>query len=539
MTESLTIRDILQRPYFQGSTVYASEKALQRTVEWVHILEVAEVGQLLNGNELILTTGLIWQHNEEMSLSFLQQIMDRNASGLCIEIGRVINSIPDAMRQMAEKADFPLILIDHDIRYIDITRDIHTWIINLQHKKIAELENLSVRFNELILLGTGLQPLLSLFYETARKPIAYLPPEGKPLCAPSLPVHKQQDIIRQKLTLKNRHDPRVGTHPITVMGFEIGELLIWSEDSLDKYDLLALDRCATAVAQELMRTIFWEERRMYRQNQWVHDWLAGKHEEKDMKEYIMSFIPAYKPGQNVVIVFEPEPKTLRSPDFETALIQKNGIARVIFEKEGFFLIPAFMDEQIIYIVLDLQNRQHIQPSLFRAISKLKQTDQQNLPLFSFRTGVGRPFSELSHMKKSLESAQETISIQKAVGPLAMPFYSELHVYRVISSMKNNGQLSDFVADYLDPIIQYDAKKNTQLLHTLKVFLKFSGAKRETAKELYISRQTLYHRLKQIAALLGDDFMSQPKRLALELALYAYEFLYGAIEKTIQPASHDG
>jgi purine catabolism regulator len=434
------------------------------------------------------------------------------------------------MQQMAEEADFPLILIYHDIRYIDITRDIHTWIINLQHKKITELENLSVRFNELILLGTGLQPLLRLFYETKRKPIAYLPLEGKPLCVPSLSVQKQKKILQQMLTLKNQQDSRVNSHQIRVMGFEIGELLIWSEENLDKYDLLALDRCATAVAQELMRTIIWEERIMYRQNQWVHEWLTGKNEEKDIKEYILSFIPTYSPGQNMVIVFEPELKTLRSPDFETALIQKNVIARTIFEKEGFFLIPSFMNKQIIYIVLDLQNRRHIQSNIFRAITKLKQTDQQNLPLFSFRTGVGRSFYELSHMKKSLETAQETISIQKEIGPLSIPFYNELHVYRVISNMKRNGQLSDFVTDYLDPIIQYDAKKNTQLLHTLKVFLKLNGVKLETAKELYISRQTLYHRLEQLVGLLGDDFMSPQKRFALELAVYSYEFLYGIKEK---------
>jgi purine catabolism regulator len=538
MTESLTIRDILQRPYFQGATVYASEKALQRIVEWVHILEVTEVGKLLNGNELILTTGLIWQYNEEMSLSFLQQIIDRNASGLCIEIGRVVASIPDAMKQMADEADFPLILIYHDIRYIDITRDIHTWIINLQYKKIAELENLSVRFNELILKGTGLQPLLRLFYETTRKPIAYVPLEGTPICAPHLSVQEQQKILQQVMALKNQQDLRVDTHKIRVMGFELGELLVWSENKLDKYGLLALDRCATAVAQELMRTIFWEERRMYRQNQWVHEWLADKHSEKEIIEYISSLKPMYKPSHNMVIVFEPEPKTLRSPDFETALIQKNGIARTIFENEGFFLIPAFMNKQIIYIVLDLQNRRNIQPNVFIAITKLKQTDQQSLPLFSFRTGVGRSFYEFSHMKKSLESAQETISIQKEIGPLSIPFYSELHVYRVISSMKRNGQLSDYVTDYLDPIIRFDAKKNTQLMHTLKVILKLSGAKRETAKELFISRQTLYHRLEQIATLLGDDFMSPQKRFALELAVYSYEFLHGAKEKTIQPVLHE-
>ncbi|GAB2676128.1 PucR family transcriptional regulator [Paenibacillus thermoaerophilus] len=134
MSEFPTIREILKRPYFQGATVHASEKALDREVEWVHILEVTDVGELLNGNELILSTGLSWKDGDEAGVSFLRQIMASRASGLCLETGRVIDRIPEQMLQLAKRNDFPIIIFhpDRHVRYIEITRDIHTWIINRQ-----------------------------------------------------------------------------------------------------------------------------------------------------------------------------------------------------------------------------------------------------------------------------------------------------------------------------------------------------------------------------------------------------------------------
>ncbi|AJY74834.1 PucR family transcriptional regulator [Paenibacillus beijingensis] len=523
MVNSLTVRDILERSYFQGSTVYASEKALNRTVEWVHILEVTHVGHLLNGNELILTTGLIWKDNEELSISFLQQIMDSRAAGLCIELGRVVSQIPEPMIQLAVQSEFPLVLIHHSIRYIDITHDIHSWIINQQRKKVTELEELSMRFNELLLTASGLSPLLHLYHQATHKPIAYVPLEGKPLFLPAISNREQQTII-QNISAEKEQSHRLVSKSIVVLQHCLGELLSWSEEPLDPFDLLALDRCATAVAQELMRTFYWEEKRMYKQNQWVHDWLNGHYEEREIKPYILSLKPTYSSGLHSVIVIEPNRDLLHSPEFERVYIQKNMMARTIFEQEGFYLIPTLLNQQMVYILLDLQKRKETHSALVRALSRLKEADHQYLPLFSQLLGVGRPFYELSSVKKSLKSALDTISIQKEIGPLQMPFYTLLHFYRIIFNLSKSEQLTELIEDYIGPIVALEQEKREPLLSTLKMYLVLNGAKREAAKALFISRQSLYSRLDKISELLGDDFMSADKRFCIELAVYAHEYV---------------
>ena len=74
-TFPLTIKEVLKRPVFQGAEVIAGHDGLSRPVRWVHIMEVTEIGHLLNGNELILSTGIGWKNNPRLALSLLEQMV--------------------------------------------------------------------------------------------------------------------------------------------------------------------------------------------------------------------------------------------------------------------------------------------------------------------------------------------------------------------------------------------------------------------------------------------------------------------------------
>ncbi|SDN01899.1 PucR C-terminal helix-turn-helix domain-containing protein [Paenibacillus sp. yr247] len=95
-------------------------------------------------------------------------------------------------------------------------------------------------------------------------------------------------------------------------------------------------------------------------------------------------------------------------------------------------------------------------------------------------------------------------------------------------MKQTGSLESFFDENIGSLLSYDREKSGQLLKTLKIYLAQSGSKQETAKELFIVRQTLYHRLDKISVLLGDDYMHPHKRIAIELALHGYEYMHGVI-----------
>jgi len=63
-----------------------------------------------------------------------------------------------------------------------------------------------------------------------------------------------------------------------------------------------------------------------------------------------------------------------------------------------------------------------------------------------------------------------------------------------------------------------------LLITLSKYLECLGSKKEASEQLFIVRQTLYHRLEKIQQLLDLDLLEPNNRLAIETAIKAHSFL---------------
>ncbi|MBA2941191.1 PucR family transcriptional regulator ligand-binding domain-containing protein [Paenibacillus sp. CGMCC 1.16610] len=529
----LTVKDILQRPLFQKAETIASEEALNRIVRWVHIMEVPHVGHLLNGHELILNTGIGWHDNEELSLSFLQQLIDSGASGLCIELGTYTKLPLERLKELALREHFPLIFFHEEVRYIDITQDLHAYFIHQHYSMVSELEALSTQLNQLLLSGKGLQPLLQLLHETTHAQVAFFPYGEEARFIPELPrtdadLFYEQWIFGEIFRLPDIKC-KLAHRPILALERMFADLLLYAEQELSEFQILALDRFATAIAQEMMRTTYMEEKKRYKQDLWVTEWLNGKHTQQIIRDYMLALKPNVKLEQAVVCVFES--RTVREDviDHEAQLLQKQMVARSIFEGEGFYLVPHFTNAQFVFILLDQLGASPFQDRMMRAIQRLQKTDHlQETALFSPFLGIGKRISDPSLLKLSYQTAQDTIDIQKDIGVLEQPFYDELHVGKVILMMKQSGSLASFIEEYLGPILHYDREKNGQLLKTLKMYLALSSSKQETAKELFIVRQTLYHRLDKIALLLGEDYMRPDKRMAIELALHGYEYIHGII-----------
>ena len=147
----LSMHEILQNKYFRDAKVIAGKAGLYRPVRWVHVLEVTSIENLLSGNELILSTGIGWKGDKEVLGSLVQQSIDANAAGLCIELGPYISTVPQEVIELADSHDFPLIVFFKEVRFIDITQEIHSLLIKKHYQILSDLEEYSNRLNQLLL----------------------------------------------------------------------------------------------------------------------------------------------------------------------------------------------------------------------------------------------------------------------------------------------------------------------------------------------------------------------------------------------------
>ncbi|SDW40393.1 purine catabolism regulatory protein [Marinococcus luteus] len=530
--KQITLKEILERPIFQHITFIGSDEALKRTVDWVHVIEVADVEQLLNGKELILTTGLGWHNDEELSLSFLNQLIESGAAGLCIELGTYTDRLPEAMIQTAKAWDFPLILFHEQVRYVDITQDLHSFFIHRQYTLMRDLEILSQTFNQMLLHGRGVRALLQELNAQTGLDLFYLPVQGESEFVPEVTAAREQQFVSRWLENKMEDRVFVMHKPIMVLDQYFADIVVYGNGrELTSFEELAVDRCATAVAQEVMRTAYMEERKRYRDEMWIHEWLSGDHHEEKLRRHLISHYGREEFSEACVCVMETSHLSLSASALEAWYVQKAMVARAAFEEKQILFLSTVLPQGPVYVLLDTakSKRESFSKRMYKAFEQLRKTEaQEDKQLYDF-AAFGKCLKQTSQIWRSFETAKETMTIQRKIGRLVMPFYENLHLLRTVHYMEEQGDLEDYIQDYLGEVISYDAQKNVRLLQTLKVYLECFGSKQATAKRLFVVRQTLYHRLDKIQELLGEDILEAPKRLSIELAIHAYEYKYGSVE----------
>src|SRR5436309_659510 len=106
----LSVREILGNRNFIDAKVIAGKNGLHRAVKWIHVMEITNIATLLNGSELILSTGIGWKGDEQAFVAFFKQLIDSGAAGLCVEFGHYIQNIPGEIVELANLHHFPLIV---------------------------------------------------------------------------------------------------------------------------------------------------------------------------------------------------------------------------------------------------------------------------------------------------------------------------------------------------------------------------------------------------------------------------------------------
>lgn len=526
-----TIRHILERPHFQEAVVIGDEASLNRTVTWVHIIEVTKLDELLNGNELVLTTGVGWYENEELSLSFLKQLIHNNVSGLCIELGTYTPSLPASMIEYARNHHFPLILFHEKVRYIDITQDLHSLFIHQHYQMVKELEDLSSSFNHILLNGKGIEEILYEFHRRTKIHVYYLPIQGDSYFYPALSLAEQEKRVKEWVEHKTWHQQSLHTsRPIMVLTHYFADLIAYKDGlAFSEFDELAFDRCATAIAQEVMRTTYMEERRRQQEERWMHDWINNENNQEEVSSELQQLQKGTFHSMAVALISKnhllPSHKNR-----EGLFIQKSMLARSVFEERGVTLLATSMPHAYVFILLYPGS---LQASIFRerlysGYQSLVKEDQRGTFPFFEHLVFGKTVKAAGDVPISYQTAKETEKVKSRVPSLALPFYENLHLFRTVLKMEEEGDLEDFIDEHLGELLRFDEDRQGQLIQTLKVYLQCFGSKQDAAKELYVVRQTLYHRLDKISELMGDDLFSSPKRLPVELALHAYEYQAGTM-----------
>ena len=511
---SLTVADVMTKKLFASAKLIAGTNGTHNIIKWVHIVEHLDAVKLLKGNELILTTGIHLKNNADHFIQFIHQLIASKAAGLCIELGSSIQKIPDFILQLATDYHFPLIIFQEEVAFVDITQEIHSILINQQYGMIKNLEEYAQQINKYTLTATNYEQILMHLYKHLGLQVIFTFNGQPSVFIPN--IHQDKYELLQQQSNTEYQEKNTIRCDVNILNQYYGEVCLFSPQRvLTEYDALILDRTVIALSQYLLRDLYREEKRGLEDRAILSKWLTGESNNEELTHFIQRHTATTTNHWIVMIHQIKKSKT-------TDLTYYKLFTRNIVEKFGFYPFILEQNHQLLFILADLREQKTYKNRLEQSIELILDNNKKyKYADLSIILAVGKYVTNLQDVKKSYTTAKDTLQIRLKSQNLSY-FYEDLHLQHLIFQLQKNPAIMDLVAEYIDPLIEYDQKHNSHLVETLKVFLQTNGLKKETSERLFIVRQTLYHRLEKIEQLLGPDFMKPEKRLALELMLVANE-----------------
>jgi PucR family transcriptional regulator, purine catabolism regulatory protein len=547
----ITIGDILERPIFRNAYLATEKAGLLCQVTWVHILDVPETRSLIRGGELVLSTGIGFAERENGFLTYISQLIEGGAAGLCIELGTAVTEVPEHILKFADSKKFPIIIFPVQVHFVDITQDIHKIILFGRQNQMDYVEQISKRLQQLTVSAMGAKRILQYFHETTSYPVLYNRFQHKvitagdtseitPELAQQLLFEAKPDTEPKIINIPDSFNPVqkqgkvIVAQTITVLGIPRGILtLVVTQNQVDDYLLLLVEKVTNSLSLDELHHLSVEEQQMYGEQEWVEKVIHGESAElsgwnhlinSQDKFYCVAIIAYTNSSDDSVTELASIHESFDETDWQNTKTETSIAVRLTFTKQGFRPYLSVHHDTII-LILEWEHKTFpVKSRIRQAFELLKHAFSQHNITCS--TGIGNVVP-VGKIPSSYDNAIATWQIREKAFSQDHLFYDESGIYRWIQLLEFDNRALELAKLNINKILDYDKQHNANLFQTLKMYLDYDRSKQKTAEQLFIHRQTLYHRLKLLEQLLHVDLEDPLQRLAMHVSVYFFQYKMGS------------
>jgi purine catabolism regulator len=527
---ALTVADFVELPEIKAALpeIVAGSEGLGAEVRWVHSLDVPDVSNLLRGGEMILTTGVSVGSDAAAQRRFVRDLVAEGAVGVAVELGVTWHrELPVALVQEAGKRGLPMVALKRGVRFVEVSQAVNGSLLNSGYALARRGEELHRSLDQLVLEGAEAEAVLSEVAREISNPVVLEDARGE-LVALSSPTRPDAAVIDTWSSLKwssgdSREAAGALAAPVTVRGRTWGRVIaLQVEREFDRFTPIAMERAAVAVGLGLMRGGEEDELRARSRGNLLFELAAGLVDPLTAARRADTLGFPRRHGELVPIAAVWRPGAV--PDgttFDEAWAPLIPAIRTALSEPDRPALVGSRGNCVLGILDrgtkgaepdDLASRQRL-AARFSAGLKRRGADPDSVAL-----AIGGAAPDWASMPEVLGRARLAAEAGSA-GPIrAWHDASRTEVGQLLLSMRGTPELTRFSRERLEPLLEVGGERGRDLLETLEVYLHCGGRKTEAAAELGIERQSLYHRLARIEALLDVDLKDGDSALALHLAL---------------------
>jgi len=175
-----TVRDVLALPELQVGRpeVIAGSRGLDREIRWAHVAAGRSAATLLDGGELILTTGEGWPSDPTARLELAEILVTasgaadgRGIAALVLELGHAFTEAPHGLIHSCEAHGVPLIVLHREVRFVQITQRVHQRILAAQNEALRARADVHAMLTDLGLNRSPVDYVVEQLAETLDAPV--------------------------------------------------------------------------------------------------------------------------------------------------------------------------------------------------------------------------------------------------------------------------------------------------------------------------------------------------------------------------------
>jgi purine catabolism regulator len=515
----LTLAECLAIPPLSAAEVVAGGFGVNRTVRWVHVVDVPNVEECLVGGELVMTSGISLGHDQGHQRRIVPVMEEMDLAGLVVAIGPYVDRVPPVILEMADERGIPVMALPWEVNFRDVLQSVLTAIVDRQHAMLELSAQIHRSLTTLVLEGGDLGDLTERLTVLLDRESFVLDPsfqvvaggpgrDGPPTPAPRVPEPTRRLRAHRQAAGAPPLEPRVISEagldgllaPVVVERRLHGYL--WIDGAgrpFSDLDIVAVEHGATVAALV-----------SYKDDAVLQ---AEQRHERGVLDLLLDGTPSSAdPRFDAARVLPPDATyavmIVELPGYDPAR------AEHVAERAVRPVAPAararWRGNRLVVIV---PGQPH--PPLDDVLDRLRSAfAESEAP----RIGVSQPSLGVSSIGKAYREAGEALRLVPLVDASCRVCRAE--TVRTLRLVADRSAAADGGRLAIAQLADHDAAHGTELLATLDAYLQQDGNASTTARLLGIHRHTLLNRVERIVALLGVE-LTPATRLDLRLQLFLH------------------
>lgn len=529
---AITIKDILSLDGFEHAILLAGEKKMDNEVRKATLMEVPDIFPFLEEKSFILTTLYPIRSDKEALDELIPRLLQSDATGLCIKVGRYIDKIPETMIQQAKELNFPLVELHGSDNLSSLAMDILSISLDEHINQISFLNSVHYQLMKLFLKGHDIDSLVNEFSRLIQAPVLLLDSTYNVLAtSPTLEESKMDihtetpyhgnSLISIEIDGNNYLPNDILVHPIEASERIFGYLILLQPENNNKNLMMVVEEASLLLATAFYKNYAVAEKERNFQDSFVRDLLQGSNiSQMDALHTAKLYGWEMEFPQILLVlkVYSSDSSLVRST-YEELLTQRTIqkiISRKLFTDPNKIML-TFLDDSLVIFV----NAAFIEDSK----EKMKEIGQLILeilsPSYDAGIGISSPVLDTKSIPEAYGEAQTSLRIGRKLETSSFVSHIEDNlIYSVLKEIKNQSILENFVDNVLGEVIQHDKEHNGQLLETLYVLIQTGFNLKEAAVKLFIHYNTLRYRVNRLKDL-GIDIRNELRIADVTVAYHIY------------------